>query len=80
MATPKEKLIKAELKRFGQKIKSLVATMKKLEAEDKKLTKALFKRHAPKVKSWIAQRKAMKNLFMANLNNVVNTLKKANIS
>merc|ERR1711907_896500 len=61
------------------KMKALVKTMKKLDAEDKKITKAFFKKHAPKVKGWIAQRKAMKKLFKKILKNAANTLKKAGI-
>ena len=79
MATPKAALVKAELKKFGAKMKTLVAVMKKLDAEDKKITKAFFKKHAPKVKGWIAQRKAMKKLFKKTLKNAASTLKKAGI-
>ena len=79
MATPKAALVKAELKKFGAKMKTLVTVMKKLDAEDKKITKAFFKKHAPKVKGWVAQRKAMKALFKATLKNAATTLKKAAI-
>ena len=78
-ATPSKAVIEAQVKSFAAKMRSLKATIKKLQGEDQAIRKAFFKKHAKSVKGWVAQRKAMKAKFIATLKLAKASLKKAGI-
>merc|ERR1712048_149675 len=78
-ATPNKAAIEAEVKKFSAKMKDMMKTIKKLDAEDKKIAKAFYKKHAMKVKNWMKQRAAMKKKLIKTIKLAKAALKKAGI-